>query len=125
MGRVYCKCDFSKVLKKLDDIEKKMSDDAIQDALEEAGKYMRELIKSNAPRLSGALIDSIDYKLKGNVVTVGVDHRTNPRIFIYSVVNEFGSAKMSANPFMRVSWSEGQDEVQQIILDKILSLLAS
>lgn len=95
MAKFYVKCDFSEVLKKLERMEAKMQSDFKEKALKEAGEFLKNRIKATVPVDTGKLQEAIDYRFKGDIIQVGVDHKTDPRTFIYSVCQEYGTHKMS------------------------------
>lgn len=124
MGRMYIKTDFSEVYKKLERMEKAMQEKIIQETLTLAGEKMSSIVKSKAPVDTGALSSSIDFVVKGDYVEIGVMHPTG-RVHLYSVYQEFGTHRMSSQAYFRPSFDEGIEQITQIMLEKILSLLAS
>ncbi|KHO62675.1 phage protein, HK97 gp10 family [Thermoanaerobacter sp. YS13] len=90
------------------------------EALKEAGEYLAEEMKKEAPVRSGELRDSIkcsNVKTKQGqkYVEVGPDETTNWRAkFI-----EFGTVKMRANPFMSRAYEKNKEQVREIIAQKL------
>lgn len=89
-------------------------------ALREAGTYLAEEMKKEAPVRTGELRDSIgcsNVKTKQGqkYIEVGPDQTTNWRAkFI-----EFGTVKMRANPFMSRAYEKNKNKVQEIIRQKL------
>lgn len=88
MARLYIKTDFKEVYDKLERMEKAMQDRIIQETLELAGEKMSSIVKANAPKDTGALTSSIDFKVDGDSVQIAVFHPTG-RVKYYSVYQEF------------------------------------
>ena len=122
--RLSIKTDFKEVYQKLERMEQAMQQKIIQETLELAGETMSNIVKGNAPVDTGALISSIDFKVNGDSVQIAVFHPTG-RVKYYSVYQEFGTHKMSSHSYFRTGYDEGIAQVTEIMLEKILSLLAS
>lgn len=132
MSRIYLKTDFREVYDKLSKLEHAL--EKKQEIMNEVGEFCRTEIRAIVDKNSrtGTLRDAIDYKLLDeDSFEVGLMHNLKNRdpegnhrpTLIYGVVNEFGSHKMSSQSFMRTFW-ERKDEVQSMILEKIMSLIA-
>ncbi|MBP3707093.1 MAG: HK97 gp10 family phage protein [Clostridia bacterium] len=126
MARLYFRTTgFKELINRLDRMENAM--EKKQELMKEVGEYCKTEIRALAPKDTGALQNAIDYKLVGDdAVEVGVMHsiKNNGRsTLIYGTYQEFGTHKMSSNSYMRVFW-ENRAEIQEMILDRILNLLA-
>lgn len=90
------------------------------EALREAGTYLAEEMKKEAPVRTGELRDSIEVsnvktKQGQKYVEIGPNKDTNWRAkFI-----EFGTVKMRANSFMSRTYGKNKDKVQEIIRQKL------
>lgn len=90
------------------------------EALREAGTYLAEEMKKEAPVRTGELRDSIkcsNVKTKQGqkYVEVGPDETTNWRAkFI-----EFGTIHIKPNPFMSRAYEKNKNRVQEIIAQKL------
>lgn len=129
MARLYFKTSgFKELINRLERMENAM--EKKNELMTEVGEYCKTEIRALAPKKSGTLINAIDYRLIGDdTVEVGVIHNlktpyeNNRSTFIYGTYQEFGTHRMSSNSYMRVFW-ENREQIQQMILDRILSLLA-
>lgn len=89
-------------------------------ALREAGTYLAEEMKKEAPVRTGELRDSIEVsnvktKQGQKYVEVGPNKDTNWRAkFI-----EFGTIHIRPNPFMSRAYEKNKDKVQEIIAQKL------
>lgn len=86
-------------------------------ALKEAGQVLAKAMKSEAPRRTGRLAESIEVSgvrtKKGNKrVEVG------PTVF-YARFNEMGTSKMGANPFMARSFNSNKAKLQALMKAEI------
>ena len=89
MARMYMKVDFKEVLDKLQRMEKAVAEKGTKEILEEAGQFMKSEFVGLAPRDTGALQASIDYKIKGTIVEVGVQTaKAKGRVPLYSWYQE-------------------------------------
>jgi HK97 gp10 family phage protein len=63
------------------------------------GAAMQAKAKALAPRLSGALVDSIDLKVfgSGNSAAIGANVGSD---LVYARYQEYGTAKMAPHPFL-------------------------
>lgn len=90
------------------------------EALREAGTYLAEEMKKEAPVRTGELRDSIkcsNVKTKQGqkYIEVGPDETTNWRAkFI-----EFGTIHIKPNPFMSRAYEKNKNRVQEIIAQKL------
>lgn len=126
MARLYFKTSgFKELINKLERMENSM--EKKNELMTEVGEYCRTEIRALAPKDTGILKRAIDWRPIGDdSIEVGVVYELenkNRTTFIYPAYVEFGTHKMSSQSFMRVFW-ENREEIQQMILDRILSLLA-
>lgn len=129
MARLYFRTTgFKELINRLDRMGNAM--EKKQELMKEVGEYCKTEIRALAPKKSGTLIEAIDYKLVGDdAVEVGVMHNlktpypNHRSTLIYGTYQEFGTHLHSSNSYMRVFW-ENRAEIQEMILDRILNLLA-
>lgn len=130
MARIYLKTDFKQVYDKLQRMENAMQKK--REILEEIGETCATEIRALAPKKSGTLASAIKHRvLDEDSVEVGLmENKKTPYgnkrpTLVYGVYNEFGTHKMASNSYMRIWYDSRRDEVYQMLLDRILSMLAS
>ena len=88
-------------------------------ALKKAGEVLQEEIQKEAPTDSGNLKDNIEVgKIKKNKEGSYVQVGTNDKSW-YGKFVEFGTTKMSANPFMSRAYQSKKEEIQETIADEV------
>jgi HK97 gp10 family phage protein len=93
------------------------NEDVKKEALEKAGEHLRSAIQNSVPVRTGALKAAI---IKGEVIDGKVQigpSQQGPEFRAHFV--EFGTVKMSAQPFMRPTFEQEKSTVEQIMADEI------
>ena len=93
---------------------------------EAAGK-IRDDAERRAPKRTGEMaeniiVDTIEIKKTGIKVGVGVEGGQQGDYF-YWYFQEFGTANMAANPFLRPAFDENKEDVRKEIQSKVRDLL--
>ncbi|MDK2587461.1 HK97 gp10 family phage protein [Romboutsia sedimentorum] len=116
--------DMSKVLEKLDNLEKKAKNDMSKNALNKGADIMKSTIKANIPVDTGALQESIDKSnVKGGAnpkINVGLID-ADADVIRYGNAQEFGTESMVAKKFMKKSFIESKGEVLETIKESIVN----
>lgn len=86
-------------------------------ALEKAGEHLRGAIENTTPVRTGALKASIvKDEVKDNKILIGPSQQ-GPAFRAHFV--EYGTTKMSAQPFMRPTFEQQKTRLQQIMAEEI------
>lgn len=116
--------DMSKVLEKLDKLEKKAKNDMSKNALNKGADIMESTIKANIPVDTGALQESIDKSnVKGGAnpkINVGLID-ADADVIRYGNAQNFGTENMIGKKFMERSFIESKDEVIEAIKESIVN----
>ena len=89
---------------------------AVEKSVEAAGNYIRDLAKGYAPVRTGALRDSITSDIEYTQSTIRAI--VGPHVF-YAEFVEYGTKRMSAQPFMRPALDEGRSVVLDLFRSNI------
>ena len=101
---------------------------ALEEALEEIAEKIRDDAKSFAPVDTGALRKSIRVEKKGELqfsVVAGDGGVINPRTgreVDYAGFVEFGTSRMSPQPYMQPALEKNRDEILNIVKRKVLEV---
>ena len=112
---------------KLSNLEEKLSR-ALDEALEEIAEKIRDDAKSLVPVDTGALKKSIRVEKKGELqvsVVAGDGGVINPktgREVDYAGFVEFGTSRMSPQPYMQPALEKNRDEILRIVKEKVLEV---
>ena len=113
---------------KLSNLDEKLSR-ALEEALEEIAEKIRDDAKSFAPVDTGSLRKSIRVEREGELqfsVVAGGGGVINPRTgreVDYAGYVEFGTSRMSPQPYMQPALEKNRDEILKIVKRKILEVL--
>lgn len=112
---------------KLSNLDEKLSK-ALAEALDEISKKIRDDAKSFAPVDTGSLRKSIRTEKKGNLeasIIAGGGGLVNPRTgreVDYAGYVEYGTSRMSPQPYMQPALEKNMNEILQIVKEKILEV---
>ena len=112
---------------KLSNLDEKLKR-ALEEALEEIAEKIRDDAKSFAPVDTGALRKSIRVEKKGELqfsVVAGDGGVINPRTgreVDYAGFVEFGTSRMSPQPYMQPALEKNRDEILNIVKRKVLEV---
>jgi len=101
---------------------------ALEEALEEIAEKIRDDAKSFAPVDTGSLRKSIRVEREGELqfsVVAGDGGVINPRTgreVDYAGYVEFGTSRMSPQPYMQPALEKNKDEILRIVKEKILEV---
>ncbi|MDK2587476.1 HK97 gp10 family phage protein [Romboutsia sedimentorum] len=116
--------DMSKVLEKLDNLEKKAKNDMSKNALNKGADIMKSTIKGNVPIDTSALQEAIDKSnAKGGInptIKVGLID-ADADVMRYGNAQNFGTENMIGKKFMERSFIESKDEVIEAIKESIVN----
>ena len=118
---------FRELEDKLSNLDEKLKR-ALEEALEEIAEKIRDDAKSFAPVDTGALRKSIRVEKKGELqfsVVAGDGGVINPRTgreVDYAGFVEFGTSRMSPQPYMQPALEKNRDEILKIVKRKILEV---
>jgi len=113
---------------KLSNLEEKLSE-ALDDALDEIAEKIRDDAEGFAPVDTGALRKTIRIEKKGKLkvsVVAGGGGVINPktgREVDYASYVEFGTSRMSPQPYMQPALEKNMNEISKIIKRKILEAI--
>jgi len=118
---------FRELEDKLSNLDEKLKR-ALEEALEEIAEKIRDDAKSFAPVDTGALRKSIRVEKKGELqfsVVAGDGGVINPRTgreVDYAGFVEFGTSRMSPQPYMQPALEKNRDEILNIVKRKVLEV---
>ena len=113
---------------KLSNLDEKLKR-ALEEALEEIAEKIRDDAKDLAPVDTGSLRKSIRVEKEGDLqvsVIAGGGGVINPRTgreVDYAGYVEFGTSKMSPQPYMQPALEKNRDEILRIVKEKVLEVL--
>lgn len=99
------------------ELEKKIDKKLKEDALIAGAEIMKEKVKESAPVRTGILKANIIVSdVKNSKIHIGPDQQGKA---FYGHFLEFGTSKMSAQPFMGPAFENNQDEAQEKMMEVI------
>jgi len=118
---------FRELEDKLSNLKEKLNH-ALAEALEEIAEKIRDDAKGFAPVDTGSLRKSIRVEREGELqfsVVAGDGGVINPRMgreVDYAGYVEFGTSRMSPQPYMQPALEKNRDEILQVIKGKVLEV---
>jgi len=112
---------------KLSNLEEKLTK-ALAEALEEVSEKIRDDAKGFVPVDTGSLRKSIRVERKGSLevsIIAGGGGVINPRTgreVNYAGYVEFGTSRMSPQPYMQPALEKNRDEVLRIVKEKVIEV---
>ncbi|AEE98029.1 HK97-gp10 family putative phage morphogenesis protein [Mahella australiensis] len=111
------------LLAKLNAIDAEIATVTLEQAAEAGAKVIEDAAAQKAPRRTGKLAGSMTHEVKnkgkaGIEVVIGPDKEA-----FYGLFNEFGTSKMSPQPFLRPAMDETSGKVKSVIAAKLKTAL--
>lgn len=118
------KYDFSALLDKLEDMEKKIQKDVATNALNKGADVLLKAQIEKAPLDSGELTASLDKtNIKGNglksKINVGIENGDKDTVR-YGYYQEYGTENMVGKKWMKSAWNESIKEANEAIKESII-----
>lgn len=121
--------DFSTLIDKLDEIERKLKTEVIDNALEKGADTILEAQKETVPIDTGNLQDSLDKGDKtgsgtNRKITVGIENGDDESIR-YGYYQEYGTSDMVGKKWMKKAWNKSVSEANKAIGESLVKDLFS
>ena len=111
--------DFSELIDKLDEIERKLKTEVIDNALEKGADVILKAQKEAVPVDTGNLQDSLDKGDKtgsgtNRKITIGIQNGGDESIR-YGYYQEYGNSSMNGRKWMKKAWNTSVSEANKAI----------
>lgn len=121
--------DFSELIDKLDEIERKLKTEVIDNALEKGADVILEAQKEAVPIDTGNLQDSLDKGDKtgsgtNRKITIGIQN-TDDESIRYGYYQEYGNSSMNGRKWMKKAWNKSVSEANKVIGESLAKDLFS
>lgn len=115
--------DFSELIDKLDEIERKLKTEVIDNALEKGANIILEAQKKTVPVDTGNLQDSLDKGDKtgsgtNRKITIGIQN-TDDESIRYGYYQEYGNSSMNGRKWMKKAWNKSVSEANKAIVESL------
>ena len=115
--------DFSELIDKLDEIERKLKTEVIDNALEKGADIILKAQKEAVPIDTGNLQDSLDKGDKtgsgtNRKITVGIENG-NEESISYGYYQEYGTSDMIGKKWMKKAWNKSVREANRKISESL------
>lgn len=120
---------FKDLDKALRELPKSVAMSVLRSAIKRAGKPVQDAMEANAPKLSGDLAGSIEFKsaLTSRQKRFSPKQKGEVELFIgpsypkgaHGHLLEFGTSKMAAQPFARPAWDSNKQNVFETLKSEI------
>ena len=115
--------DFSELIDKLDEIERKLKTEVIDNALEKGANIILEAQKKTVPVDTGNLQDSLDKGDKtgsgtNRKITIGIQN-TGDESIRYGYYQEYGNSSMNGRKWMKKAWNKSVSEANKAIVESL------
>ena len=115
--------DFSELIDKLDEIERKLKTEVIDNALEKGADVILESQKETVPVDTGHLEQSLGKgKISGSgtnkKITVGIENGDDESIR-YGYYQEYGTSDMVGKKWMKKAWNKSVSEANKAISESL------
>ncbi len=115
--------DFSELIDKLDEIERKLKTEIIDNALEKGADVILESQKETVPVDTGHLEQSLGKgKISGSgtnkKITVGIENGDDESIR-YGYYQEYGTSDMVGKKWMKKAWNKSVSEANKAISESL------
>lgn len=112
--------DFSELIDKLDEIERKLKTEIIDNALEKGADVILESQKETVPVDTGHLEQSLGKgKISGSgtnkKITVGIEKYGDDESIRYGYYQEYGTSDMVGKKWMKKAWNKSVSEANKAI----------
>lgn len=107
------------IFKRLDQMNTKMANKIVKEALLKAGEFEAEEMKSEAPKRTGNMAKSIKVsKIKSKNGVKYIEISPDKDHYYYTFI-ELGTKNIPANPFMARSFAKNKDSIREIIKEEL------
>ena len=115
--------DFSELIDKLDEIERKLKTEVIDNALEKGANIILEAQKKTVPVDTGNLQDSLDKGDKtgsgtNRKITIGIQN-TDDESIRYGYYQEYGNSSINGRKWMKKAWNKLVSEANKAIVESL------
>ena len=115
--------DFSALIDKLDEIERKLKTEVIDNALEKGADVILKAQKEAVPVDTGNLQGSLDKGDKtgsgtNRKITVGIEN-ANDELIRYGYYQEYGTSDMVGKKWMKKAWNKSVSEANKVICESL------
>ena len=115
--------DFSELIDKLDEIERKLKTEVIDNALEKGANIILEAQKKTVPVDTGNIQDSLDKKDKtgsgtNRKITIGIQN-TDDESIRYGYYQEYGNSSINGRKWMKKACNKSVSEANKAIVESL------